>query len=295
MSTSKKIVFFGTDGFSAISLRRLLDAGFPIAAVVTKPDSQSGRGRTLTAPLVKTIALEHQLPVWQPVKLSEIAETIRSLNSPVGVLVSYGKIIPQTIIDLFNPGIVNVHPSLLPSYRGPSPIETAIRNGDTKTGVSIMQLTAAMDAGPVYSQVTHPLNGTETAPELEHTLGELGAEQLISILPDIIAGTCLPTPQDDAQATYCQLLDKSESILDPQTLTAAEAERRIRAYQVFPKTKLTVLGQHSVILEAHVVETQESPLDISCKNGTFLRIDKLITPNGRTMDAQSFLNGYRNK
>ena len=291
--TLKTIIFFGTDEFSAVSLRELIARGFTIAAVVTKPDSKKGRGRELQASIVKQIALEHSIPVWQPLKMSEIAQDIQQLASkPTGVLVSYGKIIPQSIIDLFEPGIINVHPSLLPKYRGPSPVESAILHGDTETGVSIMQLSAAMDAGAVYKQVKYLLNDTETAPQLETDLALLGAQELVTILPSIMNGTLQPTAQNDSVATYCQLLRKEDGLLDPASVTAEQAERQVRAFLAYPKTKVTIAGHSIVITKAHIVSARSSILDIPCKDGRFLSIDELIGPSGRAMNAQAFLNGY---
>lgn len=298
--TSKTIIFFGTDTFSAVSLRELIDKGFTIGAVVTKPDSRKGRGRGLTKPLVKEIAETHHIPVWQPLKVGEIADDVKALTeqlgeAPVGVLVSYGKIIPQSIIDLFTPGIINVHPSLLPLYRGPSPIESAILHGDTETGVTIMQLSAAMDAGPMYAQVTVPLNDTETGPELERHLAELGAQELCRLLPSIMSGALQPTPQNDDLATYCHLLKKEDALLDASAYTAEQAERRVRALLAFPKTKTTLLDQLVVITKAHVASEASSPLDIICADGRALAIDELIGPSGRAMTAKAFLNGYGKK
>jgi methionyl-tRNA formyltransferase len=295
--TSKTIVFFGTDQFSAVSLRQLISSGFTIGAVVTKPDSRKGRGRELQASIVKQIAIEHSIPALQPVKLSEIVEPLVALTaelgeSPVGVLVSYGKIIPQSVIDLFQPGIINVHPSLIPKYRGPSPIETAIYNGDIETGVTIMQLSAAMDAGPVYSQTTYSLTGTSTAPELESKLAQAGAEQLVASLPGIIDGSLVAHPQDDSVTTYCSLLRKEDSIIDPTLMTAAQAERQVRAYLMFPKTKVTIAGHLVVVTKAHVRPEGSSVLDIQCQDGQFLSIDELIGPSGKAMNAKAFLNGY---
>lgn len=298
--TSKTIVFFGTDEFSAVSLRELIAKGFVVGAVVTKPDSRKGRGRELKKPIVKEIAEAHDIPVWQPLKVSEIADTITELtlhtgDAPIGVLVSYGKIIPQSIIDLFSPGIINVHPSLLPLYRGPSPVESAILNGDTETGVTIMQLSAAMDAGPLYTQVTVPLNDTEEAPELEQHLAELGAQELCRVLPAVINGSLQPVAQNDDVASYCQLLKKDDSILDTTRYTAEQAERRVRAFLAFPKTKATVAGQSIVVTKAHVTGTATSDLDIACADGRYLSVDELIGPSGRAMSAQAFINGYANK
>jgi methionyl-tRNA formyltransferase len=290
---SKTVIFFGTDEFSAISLRELIERGFTIGAVVTKPDSRKGRGRELQASVVKEIALKHDIPVWQPLKMSEIVKNIEKLeDTPIGVLVSYGKIIPQSVINLFEPGIVNVHPSLLPKYRGPSPVESAILNGDTETGVSIMQLSAEMDAGPVYRQVVFPLSDTETAPDLENKLAELGAQELVTILPSIINGTLQPVIQDDSVATYCKLLKKEDGILNPEKLTAEQAERQVRAFIAYPKTKATIAGHSVIITKAHLVSTGSTILDVQCSDGQFLSIDELIGPSGRVMDAKAFLNGY---
>ena len=289
---SKTIVFFGTDEFSAASLRELITKGFTIGAVVTKPDSRKGRGRELSKSIIKEIAEANTIPVWQPTDVTTIADDIKKLQNPMGVLVSYGKIIPQAIIDLFSPGIVNVHPSLLPLYRGPSPIESVILNGDTETGVTIMQLSAAMDAGPIYNQVTTPLLNTETTPELELQLAELGAQQLSDTLPAIINGTVQPTPQNDDIATYCQLLTKEMSMLDTATLTADQAERQVRAYITFPKTKTVVDGHQIIITKAHVTSTSISPLDLACADGRYLSIDELIAPSGKAMNASAFINGY---
>ncbi len=294
--TSKTIVFFGTDDFSAVSLRKLIETGFTVNTVITKPDSRKGRGRELQAPLVKQIALEHDITVLQPSHLSEVAEHIETLNTngvrPTGVLVSYGKIIPQSIIDLFVPGIVNVHPSLLPRYRGPSPVESAILHGDSETGVSIMQLSAKMDAGPVYKQVVVALDGTETTPELEAVLASRGAQELVAVLPSIMDGSLQPEAQNDEAATYCKLLTKDDGTLVPEKMTAIQAERQVRAFLAYPKTKVTIAGHSVIITKAHIEGVGSTALDVYCRDGQFLSIDELIGPSGRAMNAKAFVNGY---
>jgi methionyl-tRNA formyltransferase len=289
---SKPIIFFGTENFSLTALTGLIEAGYSIAAVVTKPDSRKGRGQQLVAPSVKVIAEKHNIPVWQPEKLSDIAHDIKALQPICGVLVSYGKIIPQSIIELFSPGIINVHPSLLPKYRGSSPIESAILNGDDLTGVTIMQLAAKMDAGPIYSVKKYSLQGTEDRLELYHALADVGTNLLLETLPRILNQELAPEAQDDTKATYCQLLQKSDAWLKPQEISAVDAERHVRAYLGFPKTKLNILDQDIIITKAHVSNEKESPLDIVCRDGAFLSIDELIAPSGRTMNAEAFLNGY---
>ena len=288
------IIFFGTEDFSAVSLQKLIDEGFKIAGIITKPDSRKGRGQKFQAPKVKQTGDKFNIPVLQPQKMSEITDFVKKFEKPVGVLVSFGRIIPQEIIDLFTPAIVNVHPSLLPKYRGSSPIESAILNGDEKTGVSLMKLSKEMDAGDVYSQEEIELSKTETASDLYKTCGEIGAEMLVRDLPKIISGEIKGQKQDDSQAEYCQLLKKSDALLSQDEQTAEQAEQQIRAFEIFPKSKIK-LGEHLIIVKsAKVVSSnpENSPLTLKFAEGTFLKLERLITPNGKETTAESFGNGY---
>ena len=289
---SPTIIFFGTEDYSLSTLQALVEAGFSVAAVVTKPDSKRGRGQHRTEPPVKTYAREHDIPVWQPDTLRDIADNIRALQPVAGVLVAYGKIIPQSIIDLFTPGIINLHPSLLPRWRGPSPIEAAISHRDSKTGVSIMQLEAGMDSGPVYAQQTISLDGTETKPQLYEQLFSLGNDMMVRILPAILSGELQPTPQDESQASYCSLLSKDDSLLDPTAMTALEADAHIRAHLGFPRSRIT-LGEHTLIVtRAHVSHNKTAALSVQFKDGAYLSIDELIAPSGKTMTTEAYLRGY---
>ena len=292
MTKTSPIVFFGTEDFSLFSLRALVQAGFPVRLIITKPDTKRDRGGKVASPAVKLFAAEHEIPVLQPQKLSEITDAVQRLDHPAGVLVSYGKIIPQAVIDLFYPGIINVHPSLLPLYRGPSPIESAIANRDAKTGVTLMQLSKAMDAGPLYYQVPYALDQTETRPELYQTLGQLGANILVQQLPAILNGSLQPIPQNDAEATYCQLLTKESSYLDLASLTPGQAEARIRAHLGFPRSRVRVGDYDLIVTKAHAVMDAKTPLDLACQNGAFLAIDELIAPSGRIVTAAEFLRGH---
>jgi methionyl-tRNA formyltransferase len=292
-NTSKTIIFFGTDAFSLTTLSNLVGSGYDIAAIVTKPDSRSGRGHQVEVSAVKGYATRNNIEVWQPEIISEINSRIANIKTDVvGVLVSYGKIIPATTIDLFKPGIINIHPSLLPKYRGPSPIESVIKNGDKLTGVSIMRLTPEMDAGPVYGQIVHELSGNETRIELRKTLAQAGAMALITLLPNILDGSIQPVTQNDADASYSKLLTKSDAVLIPDGISAIDAERQVRAYLGFPKTKLNLLGHDVVIIKAHVSDSQNTPLDIACKDGRYLSIDELIAPSGNAVTSREFINGY---
>ena len=290
---SPKIVFFGTENYSLITLKVLVDNGFNVVCVVTKPDTRRGRGHKLAEPPVKVFAKSHNIPVLQPNKVDEITEHIKRLQPVAGILVAYGKIIPQSIIDLFTPGIINGHPSLLPKYRGPSPIESAIANRDHETGVSIMQLDKKMDAGPVYSQITQPLNEKETKPELYDKLFHDGTALLIKNLPDIINNTIIPTPQNDNNATYCQLLTKENSWIDPERMTAAEADAHVRAHLGFPRSRINIGGRDIIITKSHCDDIPKSPLDQKFSDGNYLIIDELIAPSGKTMNAEDYLRGYK--
>lgn len=322
------IVFFGTEDFSARSLEALIANGFNVVAVVTKPDSARGRNRQLSSPLVKQIADEHKIAVLQPNKLdddfieqltktvehrsavfeeetlSEVqadkssetvysSESSRKGTSMQGVLVSYGKILPKSVLNLFPDGIINVHPSLLPKYRGPSPIESAILNGDEQTGVTIMRLSEEMDAGPLYQQRTHLLNGAETKPELYNDLANLGAQLLVETLPSIQSGQLLPVAQDDEHATYCSLLNKNDGLMDPEHKTAERLEREVRAYLGYPKSRIIVGGHEIVVTDSAVVnEQKDDALVITCKDSSLLEITGLIAPSGRYMSGQDFRRGY---
>ena len=288
------IIFFGTEDFSAISLQQLIDDNFNIVGIITKPDSKKGRGQKIQPPKVKIIGEEYNIPVLQPQKMNEIIDFIHNFDKPAGVLVSFGRIIPQNIIDLFTPGIINVHPSLLPKYRGPSPIESTIFNGDKKTGVSIMSLSKKMDAGDVYIQEEFPLKGNETSSELYNTCGKIGAEMLINHLPAIMSAKMTANPQNESEATYCQLLKKSDAILNPETQTAEQAERQIRAFEIFPKSKIQIGENLPIVSSAKVANenSNNSPLTIKFSDGKFLQIEKITAPSGKQMSAESYINGY---
>lgn len=299
INTSKTLVFFGNERLvsglkktDAPVLKALIKQGYAIKAVVSHhTDATSRNNRPLE---VAQIATEHDIPVLLPNRPKDIKDEIEQLHADAAILVAYGRIIPQSIIDLFPLGIINIHPSLLPKYRGSTPIESAIINGDSKTGVSIMQLTAGMDEGPVFAQSSMALTGTEDKFELYKTLAAQSADLLIKVLPSILDETLKPTPQDTTQATYSNLFTKSDSLLVPIDLPAGAAERRIRAHLGFPKTKIRITPDLTLIaLKAHTTDTQKTPLDLLCQDGVYLSIDELIAPNGKKMTSEAFLRGYR--
>jgi len=288
-----RLVFFGTEAFSVPSLEKLLAAGRPVAAVVTKPDSRGGRGQKTFTPKVKEIAQRHGIKVWQPAKVSEIDAKITALKPTHGILVAYGKLIPQSTIDLFPGGIINVHPSLLPKYRGASPIEAAILANDSETGVSLMRLSAGMDEGPIYTQEAIKLNGTEDRLSLSANLAQKGAGLLVDRLPAIVEGWSTPKPQVDAEASYTKLLEKADGLMDFDHKTAKRLEREVRAYLGFPKSRAKQYGSDIVVTKARVAQSKsDGNLVIKCRD-SFLEILELIAPSGRTMSGADFLHGYK--
>lgn len=295
--TSETIIFFGNERLvsglkktDAPVLTGLLDRGYNVKAIISH--HSSGRSRNTRDLEVAEIGRRHDVPVLLPNRPADIIEEIKVINPTLAILVAYGRIIPQRVIDLFPKGIINIHPSLLPKHRGPTPIESAILGGDTETGVSIMQLTAGMDSGPVYGQSKLALRGTETKFDIHASLSRQGADLLFKLLPSIIDGSLQPVAQDDSKATYTSMLGKSDTLLDLSSLSAIAAERRIRAYLGFPKSKITIDGHTIIVTKAHVSTTQKTPLDLLCQDGAYLSVDELVAPSGRLVTGQSFVNGY---
>lgn len=222
--------------------------------------------------------------------LEEACRLKREFPEAHGVLASFGVLIPSSVLELFEPeGILNIHPSLLPLYRGASPIESAILDGDSDFSVSVMKLVKKMDAGPIYWQTT--VKGLPLCKnDIYKTLAETGAEWIVANLAN------LPKPvlQDDTKATYCGKLDKAMGVLTPDTDTAEQTFRKIVAFQGFPKPKFTFYGVKCIVLEAHVLKQGETAvLTITCSDGAFVVVDRLQPEGRKAMDAKSFLNGYR--
>lgn len=255
-----RVIFFGNERLSSASateaptLQALIEAGYHIMAIVAnQAQSRSRRSRDLE---VQQVADNHGIPVLLPDRPAEIIDTLRDMQPDIGVLVAYGRIVPSSVIDIFPSGILNIHPSLLPQHRGSIPVEAAILDGDSKTGVSIMQLAKAMDAGPVYLQQQLQLRGDETKQELTNRLLHMGKDALLACLPGVLDGSLQPVPQDDSQATYDALLQPSDSVIDAGK-PAVRLEREIRAYAGWPKSRLTVAGKDCVVTQARVARADE--------------------------------------
>lgn len=294
MTKSSKLIFFGTETFSLPSLKALIGAGYNIAAIVTKPDSRRGRGKKPFIHPIKQFGIDHHIPVWQPEKVGDIEADLAALKPTAAILVAYGKIIPTRILNVFEPvGIINLHPSALPRYRGPSPIEAAIINGDSTTAVSIMKLDAGMDTGPIYGQKSVTLSGHETKPALSERLAQVGAAYLLELLPAIISGDLKASPQQISDVSVTSLISKADGQLDPLTDDAYVLERKVRAYQGYPKAHLIINGIDVIITSAKVTsQPNTNQLNVPCAKKTYLLVKELVAPSGRTMSGEDFVRGY---
>lgn len=265
-----RIVFMGSPTFAVPSLRALHAAGYDLRGVITQPDRPAGRGRRLSRPPAKTVALELGLPVLQPESLKDedIRESLRDLRPDLFVVAAYGKILPRAVLDIPARGSVNVHASILPRWRGASPIAAAILAGDPVTGVTIMEMAPHMDAGAVIATATIPIGPGDTTGSLEARLAGLGARTLIEVLLPWYNGTLVATSQDEAAATYCSLVSKSDGHLRA-AMSAVEAERAVRAYNPWPGAFVLYRDRRLAIWAASV-----APAGPPAPPGTLVVLDR---------------------
>jgi methionyl-tRNA formyltransferase len=300
-----RVVFLGSGRFAVPSLEALLAAGHEVLAVVTQPDKEKGRGRALSPPPVKPVALAHGLKVLQPrrIKAPEALAALRELKPDVQVVVAYGQILPRAVIDLAPLGTVNVHGSLLPRHRGAAPVQWAIVRGETETGVSTMLIDEGMDTGPVLLTRKEPIRPSDTAADLEARLARLGADLLVETLARLQAGTVSPAPQDDAMATYAPLLRKEDARVD-WTATASAIEHRVRGFHPWPGTVASFAGRDLKLLRVSpeggpaadpgtVMAVDRDGVVVACGEGTRLRLLEVQPESRRPMPAAAFAAGAR--
>jgi methionyl-tRNA formyltransferase len=297
-----RVLFWGTPDFATPALRALLGEGFDVVGVVTQPDKPVGRSRsTVQAPAVKLVALEEELRVLQPERPrgDEFLDQIRELSPDISVVVAYGHILSQDVIDVPKRGTLNIHASLLPEYRGAAPIQAAIRDGCEWTGVSIMRMVQRLDAGPVIMQLGTSVNEDGTYGELALRLSELGAAALIEALALIDIGKATETPQDDAQATYAPKIDRALTRLD-WTRPAVDVARAIRAYDPRPGAFTMLDGQDVKLFGARkaagtgapgvVIDATESGLVVACGEGA-VRVTHAQPSGKKRLAAGEWLRG----
>ncbi len=302
--SSLKIIFAGTPDFAASALSALIQSEHEIVAVYTQPDRPAGRGRKLRASPVKEVALEHDIPVFQPVNLKEIEtqDKLRSFNADVMVVAAYGLILPQVVLDIPRLGCLNIHASLLPRWRGAAPIQRAIAAGDKESGITIMQMNAGLDTGDILSLSVTPISNKDSGGDLHDRLAEMGATAILDTLDKLDSNQLTPLKQDDSLATYAHKLDKKEAIINWQN-TADEIDRMIRAFNPWPVAftylndkplriwQAQVLEQNSTEEAGTVIACDKKGIDISCGDGT-LRLLKLQPSGSKAMDVAAFMNGH---
>lgn len=298
-----RVVFMGTPEFAVSSLQALRDAGHEIVAVLTQPDRPAGRGRKLTPPPVKQAALELGLAVDQPVKVRapEVVERLREIAPLAIAVVGYGQLIPQSIIELPPLGCVNVHSSLLPKYRGAAPMNWAIVNGETVTGVTTMLIEKRLDAGDILMMRETPIGPDETAPELAARLAPMGADLLIETLDRLDRGEITPRKQIEEHATYAPIMKREDGLID-WTLPASEIYNHIRGFDPWPGSYTTIRGKRLHIRRAKPADgplLNPGRIDIAhgliagCGGGTCLRIDQVQLEGKNRIPAEDFIRGYR--
>lgn len=301
-----RIIYLGTPSFAIAPLHTLVKAGYNIVAVITQPDRPSGRNRLLTPPPVKVAAQELGLEVLQPFNLRDptVIEQITALQPDVGVVAAYGEILRKAMLRIPPLGYLNIHPSLLPLYRGPAPVAGAILAGDSQTGVTVMKLDAGMDSGPILGQVSVPMPDNVRTIPMTEMLFQRGAEILPDLLQQYADGKIELQPQDDSQAVITRMLSKGDGLID-WIASASVLERRVRAYDPWPGTYTSWYGQQIKVLAASVISevsdtaapgtivATKTSLLVATGEGILELLE--IQPAGkRTMTGREWLAGHQN-
>ena len=297
--TAAKLLFAGTPQFALELLRALHQAGHAPVAVLTQPDRPAGRGKKLTESPVKQFAREHDIPVWQPemLKDADIVAQISEIKPDLIIVAAYGLLLPQAVLDIPERGCVNVHASLLPRWRGASPIQAAILEGDMETGISLMQMEAGLDNGPVLASAVIEIGAEETAGALHDRLATLGGELLVQKIGEILDGKLEAIPQDNAAATYAGKIRKQDAAID-WGHTAVQISRKIRAYDSVPGASFELDGEMIKCWKAEPLDGGEGPTGtimsagkdgvlVACAEGA-LRITEIQRPGRRRVTAAEF-------
>ncbi|MGE0705234.1 MAG: methionyl-tRNA formyltransferase [Vicinamibacterales bacterium] len=302
-----RIVFFGTPGFARVTLDAILESRHPVVGVVTQPDRPRGRGQRSSDAPVKARAVEKSLPILQPVRLKapEFLHALAAFEADLGVVAAYGRLLPDSALQTPPMGMVNVHASLLPRYRGAAPIHRAVIAGETETGVTIMRVVKALDAGPMLASARLPIAPHATSEDVEAHLARLGAMLLLKTLDDLAAGVASETPQDDTQATYAPPLRKDEGLID-WSRSAGDIHNLIRGLHPWPHA-FTFVGGHRIIIRksipittgehgnrpAGIIVTADREGLVAATGDGLLRLVEVQPEGKRPMPIRDFLAGHR--
>lgn len=301
-----RIVFMGTPEFAVASLRQLVEDGHEVCGVFTQPDKPKNRGHRLSSSPVKEFALTNKLPVFQPISMrdSESLAIVQELRPDLIVVAAYGKILPEEILSVPHYGSINVHSSLLPKYRGAAPINWAILDGEEETGVSIMHMVRALDAGDIILQKSTSIGAEENAQMLTIRLAELGAEALSEAVRALERGTASRTPQDETRQTYAPMLSKEMSPVD-WNRSAHTVSCQVRGLLPWPCATTDIIngevikllsvaetGECAAVLPGSIVAAGKQGIDVACGDGRVLRILELQAQGGKRMTAAAYLLGH---
>ena len=304
-----KIIFMGTPEFGALILKGLIKNDLNPDLVITSPDKPIGRKQIITPPQVKVLAQENNISVVQPAKLKEIIEDIKKMNPDLIIEAAYGKLIPKELLDIPKYKTINVHPSLLPKYRGASPIQSVILNGDKKTGVTIMLVEEKLDSGPIISQEEIEIKEKETAKELHDKLASLGIDLLIKTIPQWVSGTIKEKEQNENEATYFNIIKKEDGKINWNE-SATVIERKVRAFDPWPGTfttwekdgniiKIKILKARVLISPDNttypmgkVLVVPQNKIGIQCKENFFV-IEELQMEGKKSTKAEDFIRGHK--
>jgi len=305
MVNNLRVVFFGTPRFAVPTLEALLASSHQVVGVVTQPDRPRGRGQRVTAAPVKAVAVQHGLPLLQPPTLRDGAITadMAAWRPDLGVVAAYGNLIPRPLLDVPRFGMINVHPSLLPKYRGAAPVHRAVPAGETETGVTIMRVAPKLDSGDMFARRTMPIGADQTSEELEDALAVAGARLLVDVVDSLAVGTAQEEPQDERLVTYAARLTKEEGLID-WTLPAARIHDRVRGFHPWPHAYSFVNGRRIIVWRTAalgtpthappgtVVHADGVGLHVATGDGTALALLELQSEGGRPLETAEFLRGH---
>lgn len=304
--TPLRIAYFGTPDFAVPGLRALMASAHRVVVLVSQPDRPKGRGQKLLATPTRAVAEAAGIPVLQPTRLKDEAfvEQLRAFAPDLGVVAAYGRIIPDAVLAVPRLGMINIHASLLPAYRGAAPVHRAVINGDRETGVTIMRVVTALDAGPMFTAARRPIGPDETTPEVERDLASLGARLVVEVADRLAAGTAHEVAQDDSLATYAPKIERHEGTID-WTLPARRIHDLVRGLQPWPLVSAWLGGARCLLHRTQpaeessgapagtIVQASGGVIAIAAGDGRLLRILDLQPEGRRVMSAREFLAGRR--